>query len=183
MSWCQSGHWAVNFSARCGFQYLWDSSQDIAQNIVRSPGGRARRPCPCFITKRFSLVELVSPFLHFFFPTSLRLKLTLWLKFFHRQETAEGYGGQAPFQFGSSNPPYTQQTVCLVLTFELGVQLTWLGFMFVCSFFFQRSPPEPSCQAHSLMSTGSLFQNGRHSRASLHGFPLLSQSAGLKDTW
>ena len=68
------------------------------------------------------------------------MKLTLWLKFFHRQETGGGHGGQTPFQFGSPNPSYTPQTGCLVLTFDLGVQLTRPEFMFLCSFFPEESP-------------------------------------------
>ena len=66
MSWCQSGRRVVNFCTCWGFQYLWDSSQDMAQNIVHSPGGRARLPCLRFMPKRFSLA-LVFLFLHFFF--------------------------------------------------------------------------------------------------------------------
>ena len=140
MSWCQSGPRVVNFCTCWGFQYLRDSLQDMAQNIVRSPGGKARRARLCFMPKRFSLAELFSCFCFFFFYTSLKLKLTLWLKFFHRQETGGGYGGQTPFQFGSPNPTYTPQSVCLVLTFDLGVQLTRLGFLFMHSFFPEESP-------------------------------------------
>ena len=68
----QSGHHVVNFSTWWGFQYLQDSSQDMAQNIVYSPWEETKGPCLCLMTKLlwfdllwlFSFVSACSFFSH-----------------------------------------------------------------------------------------------------------------------
>ena len=181
MSWCQSGRRVVNFCTCWGFQYLWDSSQDMAQNIVRSPGGRARLPCLRFMPKRFSLA-LVFLFLHFFFSLLSSWNLLFGWSFSTDKRQVEDMGDKLHFSLG----PQTHLTLHRLAAWSW--PLTWVSSWqdrssCFCAAFFQRSPQEPSSQAHILISTGSLFQNGLQSWASLHGFPLPCQPAGLKDTW
>ena len=73
------------------FQYLSDSSHDVAQNIIYSPREGTKGPWVCLLTNSHCLVLLncFPLFLHFL--ASL-IKLTLWLKFFHRQKAGRGRG-------------------------------------------------------------------------------------------
>ena len=97
MSWLQSGHHIVNFSAWWGFQYLQDSSQDMAQNIIYSPWEGTKKE-PCLMVHYYYLLFFDCFSLFLCFLTSL-IKLILWLKFFffpHRQKAGRGWGVQGP---------------------------------------------------------------------------------------
>ena len=79
-----------------GFQYLQNSSQDMAQNIIHSPWGRTGDTWLCLMTKLFCCLvsfDYLPLFLHYL--TSL-IKLILWLKFFRRQEAGREHREQGP---------------------------------------------------------------------------------------
>ena len=93
-SWLQTGHHAVNFSTWWGFQYLQDSPQEVAQNVICSPwGGKSLDYAwwwNYFYVVPFACFSLFQPVL-----ISL-IKLTLWPKFFHRQKECRGHERQGP---------------------------------------------------------------------------------------
>ena len=84
MSWLLSGHHVINFSTRCGFQHLQDSSQDMAQNIISSPGEGTKDPWLCLLTKLLLFCPVA------FVPLlSSLIQLILWLKtWFSSKESA-----------------------------------------------------------------------------------------------
>ena len=73
MLWEKSGHHVFNFSTLWRFQYLLDSSQDMAQNIIYSPWEETKGPWPRLMTKLLSGLLWLFSFVSAFFSL-------LWIK-------------------------------------------------------------------------------------------------------
>ena len=71
----------------CLWQLIWNSSQDMVQNVIHSPCGGTKGPWLCLMTKLLSFgLDCFPLLLHFL--TSL-IKLFPWLKFFFKEQVED----------------------------------------------------------------------------------------------
>ena len=76
------------------FQYLLNSSKDMAQNIIYSPWKVFKSPWLCLTAKLVLLCNLtIFPLLLFFFSLISLIKFILWLNFFTNKRQADNLIG------------------------------------------------------------------------------------------